>query len=407
MTRSTLLPRLTAFSIGATLVLVGAAAQHRHAPADARSSVAGSPAVGAALPSVGIIMPRAGEVLPEAIGRSALPHGVAVAVAAARAGATAPLIYRIAEDGQSLTAWARAGDERVLEAIVSPAGLLTRWLPTRAAPDTVLLHGRLAGSLLGTLLGRVDPLVSVAERMAIAGTVTNWIFGGRDPAARWSGGEYRILYTRELRPNGTAADGKVVGVQVRRGPNLLEAFRFDRGAASGYYDRFGRSLGEAALGSPIDTRWITSRFSHDREHPILGIVRPHEGVDFGAPYGAAVHAAAGGQVTEAGEVGGYGNLVVIGHGDGVETRYGHLSRFAARIFPGARVARGQVIGYVGSTGLSTGPHLHFEVRRDGVALNPDSTRLLVPDMLGGKDGVRFERMLRDELPRLRGGPVGR
>ncbi len=374
MTRSTLLPRLTAFSIGATLALAGVLAQRQLAPRAAQSSPT---------------------------------SGVAVAVAAARAGATAPLIYRIGDDGQSMTAWARAGDERVLEATASPAGLFTRWLPTRAAPDTVLLHGRLSGSLLATLLGRADPLVSIAERMAIAGTVTRWIFPDRDTAALRAGGEYRILYARVLRPNGTVADGKVVGIQVRRGPHLLEAFRFDGGAASGYYDRFGRSLREAALAAPIDTRWITSRFSHHREHPILGIVRPHEGVDFGAPYGAAVHAAAAGRVTEAGEVGGYGNLVVIAHDDGVETRYGHLSRFGPRVFPGARVDRGQVIGYVGTTGLATGPHLHFEVRRDGVALNPSTTRLLVPDMLRGQDSRRFEHMLRDELQRLRGATVAR
>ncbi len=394
MTRSTLWPRFAAFSIGATLVFGGAVAERTLRP-HAVAAVAAAPS------QVGIILPRAGEVLPEAIGRSALPHGVAVAVAAARAGALPPLIYRIGQDGRSVTAWARGRDERVLEATASPAGLLTRWLPTQPAPDTVLLRGRLGGSLFATLLRGADPLVGVSERMAIAGTLTRWIFAGRDTAARWAGGEYRILYARVLRPNGTTADGKVVGVQLRRGAQLLEAFRFERGAATGYYDRFGRALGQAALRAPVDTRWITSPFSREREHPILGIARAHTGVDFGAPYGAAVYAAAAGQVTEAGEVGGYGNLVVIAHGDGVETRYGHLSRFGPHMVVGARVERGQVIGYVGSTGLSTGPHLHFEVRRGGVPLDPDSTRLLVPDMLRGRDGARFERLLRDELRRLR------
>ena len=125
-------------------------------------------------------------------------------------------------------------------------------------------------------------------------------------------------------------------------------------------------------GAPLDFLRVTSSYGM-RRHPILGFSRMHQGVDFAAREGAPVLAAADGMVTDAGPAGGYGNLIRIRHAAGWSTGYAHLSGFAPGIAVGARVTRGEVIAFVGHTGLATGPHLHFEVALDGVKVDPMST----------------------------------
>ena len=126
------------------------------------------------------------------------------------------------------------------------------------------------------------------------------------------------------------------------------------------------------LGAPLDVLRVTSNFGM-RRHPILGFSRMHQGVDFGAPEGSPVLAAADGVVTQAGPAGGYGNLIRIRHAGGWATGYAHLMGFAPGIADGAPVLRGEVIGFVGRTGLATGPHLHYEVSLNGVKLDPLKT----------------------------------
>jgi murein DD-endopeptidase MepM/ murein hydrolase activator NlpD len=137
-----------------------------------------------------------------------------------------------------------------------------------------------------------------------------------------------------------------------------------------YYDLEGKSTRKAFLRSPLRYSRISSYFSGARHHPILRIVRPHRGIDYVAPRGTPVAAVGDGTVTFAGWKGGYGRLVEIAHGNGYKSRYGHLSGFGGGIRTGRRVAQGQKVGYVGSTGLSTGPHLHFELLRQGSWVNP-------------------------------------
>jgi murein DD-endopeptidase MepM/ murein hydrolase activator NlpD len=129
---------------------------------------------------------------------------------------------------------------------------------------------------------------------------------------------------------------------------------------------------EPAMSAPLDKLRVTSAFGW-RRHPILGFSRMHQGVDFGAPEGAPVLAAADGMVTQAGRDGGYGNLLRIRHGGGWATGYAHLMAFAQGVAPGAKVLKGEVIGFVGHTGEATGPHLHYEVSLDGVRLDPMKT----------------------------------
>ncbi|MBS0477658.1 MAG: M23 family metallopeptidase [Proteobacteria bacterium] len=131
-------------------------------------------------------------------------------------------------------------------------------------------------------------------------------------------------------------------------------------------------VGSGALpaGMPVNASYISSGFGM-RVHPLLGVTRGHSGVDLPAPYGSPIRATSDGVVDSAGWRGGYGLAVEVNHGKGVESRYAHMSRMA--VYPGQAVKRGEVIGYVGSTGLSTGPHLHYEIRINGAAVNPYGT----------------------------------
>jgi murein DD-endopeptidase MepM/ murein hydrolase activator NlpD len=155
----------------------------------------------------------------------------------------------------------------------------------------------------------------------------------------------------------------------------LTAFRFAEGSGRNalYYDAEGNSLRRAFLRAPVEFRRISSRFASTRFHPILGLTRRHEGTDYAAAPGTPVMAAGDGIVLRAGRAGGYGNLIELRHLNGIITRYGHLRGFARNIRRGLRVAQGQTIGYVGSTGLATGPHLHYEFRVNGIA--KDSRRV--------------------------------
>ena len=140
--------------------------------------------------------------------------------------------------------------------------------------------------------------------------------------------------------------------------------------SEGYYAEDGKSLRRAFLRSPLAFSRVTSGFSLARFHPFAQTWRAHKGVDFAAPVGTAVHAAGDGQVALAGTQNGYGNVVILRHAGAYSTVYAHLSRFAAGVKTGARVAQGDLIGYVGQTGWATGPHLHYEFRVNGVERNP-------------------------------------
>jgi murein DD-endopeptidase MepM/ murein hydrolase activator NlpD len=155
-----------------------------------------------------------------------------------------------------------------------------------------------------------------------------------------------------------------------------------------YFDEDGRSASRALLKTPISGAHLTSGFGV-RVHPLLGYTKMHTGVDFGAAWGTPIHAAGAGTIALAGRESGYGNVITIKHNATYKTMYAHMARFAQGIRPGVQVNQGQVIGYVGSTGRSTGPHLHFEVRIDERAVNPTAVRATGGKQLAGKDLLNF------------------
>jgi murein DD-endopeptidase MepM/ murein hydrolase activator NlpD len=180
-----------------------------------------------------------------------------------------------------------------------------------------------------------------------------------------------------------AADGEFVGFGrvlaaefVNQDRSFRAVFFRDDEGRNGYYTPDGKNMRKAFLRSPIEFSRVTSGFSNSRFHPVLKAWRAHKGIDYGAATGTRVRVTADGFVTFAGRKGGYGNVVTVRHPNGYTTLYAHLSGFAQGIRPGKRIVQGEVVGLVGSTGLATGPHLHYEFHVNGVHQNP--MRLAMP-----------------------------
>ncbi len=164
--------------------------------------------------------------------------------------------------------------------------------------------------------------------------------------------------------------GNILATEFVNSDEAFLAVRYtDSQGDTGYYDENGVSLKKAFLRAPLNFRRISSNFSHSRKHPVTGVRRPHRGTDYAAPTGTPVYAAGDGKIIHRGAKGGYGKTIVMKHGTTITTLYAHLSRYG-KFRTGQQVKQGQVIGYVGSTGLSTGPHLHYEFIFNGVHRNP-------------------------------------
>lgn len=184
------------------------------------------------------------------------------------------------------------------------------------------------------------------------------------------GDAFRVLFERSVAPNGAVRIGKILASTFTLSGDTIEAIRFEGEGTRGlYFDQEGRSLRASFLRAPLQFRRISSVFGR-RRHPVLGSWRDHKGVDYAANSGTPVRTVGDGTVVHAGWRGGYGNTVEVRHPNGFVTRYAHLRGFARGVSRGARVAIGSTIGYVGSTGLATGPHLHFEVMVGGVQRDP-------------------------------------
>jgi murein DD-endopeptidase MepM/ murein hydrolase activator NlpD len=185
------------------------------------------------------------------------------------------------------------------------------------------------------------------------------------------GDSFRLVVEKIYRDRRFVQYGRILAAEYRQSDGTHQAYFFPWPDARGeYYTAEGRSVRASFLRSPISYTRISSGFSGARLHPVLRTVRPHLGVDFAAPAGTPVWAPADGVVLARGRDDAGGNRIALRHGGGYETHYLHLSRFAAGIMVGSRVRQKEVIGYVGSTGLSTGPHLDYRVRRGGAWVNP-------------------------------------
>lgn len=185
------------------------------------------------------------------------------------------------------------------------------------------------------------------------------------------GDSFAVLLEKRYRDGEYKGYGRVLAARFTNKGKTYEAFLFRDGRnRPQHYNSKGENLHKTLLQAPLAFTRLTSRFTHSRRHPILGTRRPHLGVDYAAPTGTPVKAVGEGTVIRRGWAGGYGNQIIIRHTAGLESMYAHLSGYARGLKQGQRVRQGQVIGFVGSTGLSTGPHLDFRLRQNGKFINP-------------------------------------
>ncbi len=204
------------------------------------------------------------------------------------------------------------------------------------------------------------------------------------------GDRFTAVYEQIFQDGKYLRDGEVLAAEFVNNGRVYRAVRFvaDNGRA-GYYTPAGLAMRKAFLRAPVEFTRVSSAFNPHRHHPILNLIRGHMGTDYAAPTGTPVHAAGDGRVSFEGQRGGYGNAIILTHGANVSTLYGHMSRFARYIHAGTRVQQGEVIGYVGMTGLATGPHLHYEYLSSGVHRNPQTVQLPGAEPLRALDLQRF------------------
>jgi murein DD-endopeptidase MepM/ murein hydrolase activator NlpD len=277
-----------------------------------------------------------------------------------------------------------------------PAG--TDWtsekILTPVDSRVVAVSGTVEGSLFAAMdrLGE-SPLLTA---MIVGVFETNFDFA----AESLPGDRFRLLVEKRYASGEFAGYGRILIAQYQSGGRRpLTAMMFSApGARPAYYDADGRSVHKMFLRAPLDFTRITSGYSHARHHPILGGVRPHLAIDYGAPFGTPVRAVADGVVLRAGWDGGNGLTITLRHARGYETMYNHLS--AVEVRPGQRVRQREVIGLVGSTGLSTGPHLDYRVRKNGSFVNPLSERFVPGPELPRDERRAFTERLETLLERL-------
>ncbi len=205
-------------------------------------------------------------------------------------------------------------------------------------------------------------------------------------------GDRFVVNYEEVFQDGVALrNGNILAAKFVNQGREYRAIRYvDAQGKAQYYSPDGKSLRKAFIRAPVQFSRISSRFNPSRRHPVLNRIRAHRGVDYAAPTGTPVRAAGEGRVRFVGRKGGFGNVIELEHGMGVVTVYGHLSRFAAKLRTGQRVELGRVIGYVGKTGLATGPHLHYEYRVRGVHKNPQTVQLPDADPVPDSEREHFE-----------------
>lgn len=288
--------------------------------------------------------------------------------------------FRMAVD--RIVRLARAGDDWTAKEIV---------LPWRI--DTVLVRGVVRSSLYEAIGTGSASILTGRARDELAWSIAD-IYEYKIDMSRelQQGDEVRALFERRIAPDGTQKVGNVLAAGLQRAGTEIQAFRMEKQDGTvRYYDAQGRSLAATFLRAPVSFRRISSNFGR-RRHPILGTMRQHAGIDYAAGSGTPVRAIGDGTVIFAGRRGGYGNLLEIRHPNGMVSRYGHLKGFSTGVRRGARVSIAETVAFVGSTGLSTAPHLHFEILVAGVHRDPRRALAAAEagPSLGGQELARFE-----------------
>ncbi len=220
-----------------------------------------------------------------------------------------------------------------------------------------------------------------------------------------SGDAFKAVIVKKSREGSFVGYGDLLAASFTNQGQTYSAYRYtDKKGNSAYYDQNGRPLRKAFLKSPLPFTRISSGYSMSRLHPILNYRRPHQGIDYSAPTGTPISSVADGVITQAGTNGSQGRYVVVAHSNGYETIYNHMSKFAKASKKGTRVKQGAIIGYVGSSGLATGPHLDFRMKQNGKLVNPLKIKSLPADPIAAKEMPNFRAAVA-ELKSMLEGPV--
>ncbi|WP_296258643.1 MULTISPECIES: peptidoglycan DD-metalloendopeptidase family protein [unclassified Pseudomonas] len=204
------------------------------------------------------------------------------------------------------------------------------------------------------------------------------------------GDEFDVIYEQKVVNGKTVGTGNILSARFTNRGKTYTAVRYtNKQGNTNYYTADGNSMRKAFIRTPVEYARISSLFSMGRKHPILNKIRAHKGIDYAAPRGTPIKATGDGKVILAGRRGGYGNTVIIQHGETYRTLYGHMQGFAKGIQDGSSVKQGQVIGYIGTTGLSTGPHVHYEFQVNGVHVDPLGQKLPMADPIAKSEKQRF------------------
>jgi murein DD-endopeptidase MepM/ murein hydrolase activator NlpD len=215
------------------------------------------------------------------------------------------------------------------------------------------------------------------------------------------GDEFELIYEEHVVNNKQVGNGNILSARFTNRGKTYTAVRYtSKQGVTSYYNADGMSMRKAFIRTPVDFARISSKFSMGRRHPILNKIRAHKGVDYAAPRGTPIKAAGDGRVLLAGRKGGYGNAVVIQHGNSYRTLYGHMQGFAKGVRTGSTVKQGQIIGYIGTTGLSTGPHLHYEFQVNGRHVDPLSQKLPMADPIARNEKQRFLQLSKPLMARM-------
>jgi murein DD-endopeptidase MepM/ murein hydrolase activator NlpD len=376
--RARLLMATLCAGIGATAIALGRPVPERPA---ATVLAAGSRVSVASKWRVRIDTVKRGEPLVAVLERAGVPRDEAARVLMEsqtidarkiRAGTT--ITSKVSPDsGASEVVLQLAIDRLVRFTRSSTGGSRSGWLEKEETlpwtTDTVVVGGVVSSTLTGAIAQGADAFpanVRSEVAYALADILEYRVDLSRDLRA---GDTIKVLMERQRAPNGAVRPGDVIAARLTVDGRRVETMRFAQGTKSSYFDGDGKSMRAAFLRAPLAFRRISSVFGL-RRHPILGTVRAHQGMDYAAARGTPVRALGDGVVIFAGWKGGYGRVLEIRHRNGFVTRYGHLNGFAAGIRRGTNVSISRTVAFVGTTGLSTAPHLHFEVLVNGKHRDP-------------------------------------
>ena len=287
-------------------------------------------------------------------------------------------------DGDIKELWRKVSETQTLDVVRQEGGFEAKMIN-----NPVEVRVRTANAVIDSSLFQAAGAANISDMVAlklanIFGWDIDFVLDIRE------GDRFTAEYEQVYQDGKYLHDGEVLAAEFVNNGRVYRAVRFvgDNGSA-GYYTPNGLAMRKAFLRAPVEFSRVSSAFNPHRHHPILNLIRGHMGTDYAAPIGTPVHAAGDGHVSFEGQRGGYGNAIVLTHGANVSTLYGHMSRFARNVHVGTRVQQGDVIGYVGMTGLATGPHLHYEYLTNGVHRNPQTVQLPGAEPLRAQDLQRF------------------